>query len=213
MIGLGGGSTRHLITSITTRTSWSKRSSSTGRGHGRAKIFWRDETPEHKIYQNDGRVFLRAPPTPMTPSFWTPTPRPLQIVLPPHLTTRRSSSRCANERLTTNGFVAYNIIGQLSGWRADIIGALYRTMKEVFPQMCLFPARQSQNVVLIGTKSAERFGSRRIQEQGAALVRLGTSRLPNFLLRLRSFVNTPPPSAARSPVLTDDRARVENLLR
>ena len=36
--------------------------------------------------------------------------------------------------------------------------------------------------------------------------------LPTFAERLRSFLNTPPPAAANSPILTDNRAPVEGLM-
>jgi spermidine synthase len=132
--------------------------------------------------------------------------------IPPHLTTKEFFE-LANQRLTTNGVMAYNLIGQLSGWRADVVGAMYRTMKEVFPRVYLFPAKQSQNIVLIATKSAEPLDAARVQRRGAALIRSGTVKLPTFGLRLGSFLNVPPPAAARSPVLTDDRSVVERLLK
>jgi hypothetical protein len=109
--------------------------------------------------------------------------------------------------------MAYNIIGQVHGWNSDFVGALYKTMKESFPQVYLFPAVESQNVVLVATKNAERFDSARVLREGGALVRAERIKLPTFSVRLRSFVNTPPPGAARSSVLTDDRAPVESLLR
>jgi hypothetical protein len=45
------------------------------------------------------------------------------------------------------------------------------------------------------------------------LVRAGKVTLPTFGNRLRSFRNVVPSSAATSPVLTDDRAPVESLMR
>ena len=53
----------------------------------------------------------------------------------------------------------------------------------------------------------------RVQARGAALVRSQIVDLPNFLARLKSFNDVPPATASRSPILTDDRARVEGLLR
>jgi hypothetical protein len=108
--------------------------------------------------------------------------------------------------------LAYNVIGQLQGWRANAMGALYRTMKEVFPNVYLFPANESRNVVIVATKSPVIFDAARIQREGAELIRTGRVKLPAFALRLRA-VRAAPVSFARSPILTDDRAPVESLLR
>ena len=51
------------------------------------------------------------------------------------------------------GVLAYNVIGQMQGWRTDFIGAMYRTLKEIFPQVYTFPAESSMNVVIVATKS------------------------------------------------------------
>ena len=74
--------------------------------------------------------------------------------IPPHLTTKEFFE-VANRHLTTNGVLAYNVIGQIQGWKADIVGGIYRTMKEVFPQVYLFPAKSSMNVVIVATKSSQ----------------------------------------------------------
>ena len=85
-------------------------------------------------------------------------------------------------------------------------------MKAVFPEVYLFPAKSSRNVVLIGTKSSEHFDPERVLQKGSELIRSGRIQLPTFNNRLRSFVGTPPRAAASSPVLTDDRAPVEGLI-
>jgi hypothetical protein len=109
--------------------------------------------------------------------------------------------------------LAYNLIGEIEGWNQDFVGGMYRTVREVFPQVYLFKATESRNVVLIATRSNERFDITRVQKEGAALMRNGKIPLPDFAARLQSFVNFPPSSAMRVPVFTDDRAGVEGLLR
>ena len=86
--------------------------------------------------------------------------------IPQHLATKEFFE-LVRDHLTTNGVAAYNVIGNVNGWHAGIVGAIYRTLKTVFPQVYLFPARTSQNVVLVATRSA-------IQSQ---LVRLARARL------------------------------------
>jgi spermidine synthase len=118
----------------------------------------------------------------------------------------------AAERLNTNGVLTYNAIGTLQGYQAGLIAALYKTMQSVFPQVYLFPARESLNVVLVATKASERYDAPRLVREGQARVRAGKVRLPTFAQRLAAFVDLPPATAARAPLLRDDYAPVEGLL-
>jgi len=171
------------------------------------------ESPQHKIHLADGRVFLKRTTSNFDAVIMDAysTSR-YGSSLPPHLTTKEFFV-LVSEHLSTNGVLAYNVIGQLRGWRADTMGALYRTMKEVFPNVYLFPANDSMNVVIVATKSPVKFDAARVQRDGAELIRTGRVRLPTFATRLRAFQAAPPPSFALSPVLTDDRAPVESLMR
>lgn len=213
MVGLGGGSTQrsyqHYYTNVLVDTV-----ELDPVVVGVAKNFFHvTETPTHKIHINDGRVFLRR-----TTNIYDAIIMDAYATtrygssIPPHLTTKEFFT-LARSHLTTNGVVAYNIIGQVQGWNADFVGALFRTMREVFPQVYLFPSAETQNVVLIATKSPERFEVLRVRQEGAALMRNRQITLPLFSTRLQSFANTPPATASRSPVLTDVRAGVEGLLR
>jgi spermidine synthase len=213
MIGLGGGSTQrsyqHHYSNVLVHTI--EIDPVVVRV---AKDFFRvTESPTHKIHVNDGRVFLRRTTNVydaiMMDAYATTR---YGSSVPPHLTTKEFFI-LARSHLTTNGVMAYNVIGQAQGLNADFVGGLYRTMREVFPQVYLFPAKSTQNTVLVATRSAEKFDGARVQREGAALMRNGRVTLAEFGERLASFVNTPPPTATRSPVLTDDRARVEGLLR
>ncbi|MBE0545635.1 MAG: fused MFS/spermidine synthase [Verrucomicrobia bacterium] len=171
------------------------------------------ESPTHKIHHHDGRTFLQrgreAYDVILVDAY---TSSRYGSSIPPHLVTREFFAQ-ASVRLSTNGVLAYNVIGQLQGGRADIIGALYRTMKEVFPHVYLFPASSSLNVVMVATKSAAPYDYARVQRDGAELIRSGKVKLPTFATRLRAFQDAPPRNAAISPVLTDDRAPVESLMR
>jgi len=89
---------------------------------------------------------------------------------------------------------------------------MYRTLKEVFPQVYAFRATSSLNVVLVATKSSQPFDSARVQREGVVLMRARKITLPTFSTRLKAFRNAPPRSAGVSPVLTDDRAPVESLM-
>ena len=176
------------------------------------KYFTVAESPTLKINIQDGRVFLRQ-----TTNVYD------VILMDAYSTTRYGSSlprqlvtkeffELASQHLSTNGVLAYNVIGQMQGFRATVIGAIYRTMNQVFPQVYMFPADESQNIVIIGTKSKEHFDDVRVADQAQVLIRSGTVTLPTFNLRSRNFVNRPPPSVAQSPLLNDDYAPIETLL-
>jgi spermidine synthase len=120
--------------------------------------------------------------------------------------------KLANDHLSTNGVLAYNVIGSLQGFRADILGSIYKTMKTVFPQVYLFPAKDTLNVVLIASKHAQPCTSAMLQQRAALFAAGRKPLLPNFMDRLKSFRTEPPPSFSQSPLLTDDYAPVDGLL-
>ncbi len=130
--------------------------------------------------------------------------------IPQHLATKEFFE-LVRGHLTTNGIVGYNVIGSLTGWHADIVGALYRTLKTVFPQVYLFPARSSQNVVLLATRSEFKADLHILRQRAAVLEQARRIHMPFFFDRLENFQAAPPASASRSPVLTDDYAPVEGL--
>ena len=211
MIGLGGGSTQRSYQHYYTNVMVDTVEIDPVVVEVAKKYFGVTETSHHQIHNSDGRVFLRRTSKQydvIIMDAYTTTRYGSSI--PPHLTTKEFFE-LASSHLTTNGVLAYNVIGQIQGWRANIIGAMYRTMKQVFPQVYMFPAKTSMNVVIIGTRTSEKFDAARLQREAAALEKAGIPLIPEFRVRLRSFEDTPPPSAATSPVLTDDRAPVESL--
>jgi spermidine synthase len=170
------------------------------------------ETPRLKIYNQDGRMFLNR----TTENYDliildAYTKSRYGSSIPPHLTTKEFFT-LASSHLTTNGVLAYNVIGNLQDSEPEIVGAIYRTLKEVFPQVYAFPASSSLNVVLVATKTPSPFDYTRAQREGVALVQSRKVTLPTYASRLKAFRNTPPRSAGVSPVLTDDRAPVESLM-
>ena len=176
------------------------------------KYFNVQETPTHRIYTNDGRIFLRQS-----------TNQYDVILMDAYSTTRYGSSlprqlttkeffTLASQHLTTNGVFAYNVIGQIEGFRATVIGAMYRTLKEVFPNVYMFPAVESQNVVFVATKSAERYTRVRAQQEAQKLISAGKVTLPTFAARARALLVQSPPNALSSPLLTDDYAPIDSLL-
>jgi spermidine synthase len=176
------------------------------------KYFTVTETPTLKIHINDGRIFLRQ-----STNIYD------VILMDAYSTTRYGSSlprqlttkeffTLASQHLSTNGVFAYNVIGQIKGFRATLIGAMFRTMSEVFPRVYMFPAVESQNVVFVATKSAEPFNYVRAETEAYKLIDAGKVTLPTFTTRVKSFMDQRPPTANKSPLLTDDYAPIESLL-
>ncbi|MGO8926279.1 MAG: spermidine synthase [Limisphaerales bacterium] len=169
------------------------------------------ESERQKVQVADGRVFLRRS-----------TARHDLIVLDAYVSGRYGSSipqhlatqeffTLVRDHLTANGVVAYNVIGTVDDWHAGIVGAIYRTLKTLFPQVYLFPAQSSRNVVLVATRSGVRADLFGLRQRAARLVQTRRVTVPGFTERLEVFQAQTPLSAARSPVLTDDYAPVEGL--
>ena len=211
MLGLGGGSAQrlfqHYAPGVTVDTV-----EIDSRVVRVARDFFNVQPSETlRIHLSDGRVFLRRSETRYDAIFADAyVSGRYGCSLPQHLATREFFT-LASEHLTTNGVMVYNVVGTLRGVQADIVGAVYRTMKAVFPQVYLFPANESQNVVLVATKAKHKVNLPSIRWKAGELVRTRRITLPGFVERVSTFEADPPASFQRSPVLTDDFAPVERL--
>ncbi len=211
MIGLGGGSTQrsfaHYYPNVAFRTVEIDRAVvSVARD-----FFDLQDSDKQKIEVSDGRVFLKRS-----------TEHYDLIILDAYLSGRYGSSipqhlatkeffELARDRLTTNGSIAYNAIGTMNGWHSDLIGAMYRTLKAVFPQVYLFAARTSMNIVFVATRSNAAANLPGVRWRAAQMIQSRQITLPGFQERVESLLTVPPASAGKSPILTDDYAPVEGL--
>lgn len=171
------------------------------------------ESPTQRVHISDGRLLLRRSQT-----------RYDAILADAYVQSRYGSSipyhlvtqeffKLAADHLTTNGVLAYNVIGTMQGWRADLLGSMTKTMRTVFPKVYFFPATGSQNVIMLGTKSAETVSLEELQRRAAALIRSRKLPKDNFFGRVSSFRAEPPANSDRCPLLTDDYAPVDGLSR
>lgn len=165
----------------------------------------------HRVQVEDGRVFLRR----------TRESYDLIVMdayvkhrygseIPQHLATREFFE-LARGRLGTNGALAYNIIttSRIGGVDAGL--AVARTLREVFPQVYSFRARESLNVVLIAVRDARRLSMAELMLR-AGQARSGGWGPPGGLVeRLGTFHTGLPATVTRAPVLRDDHAPVESL--
>jgi spermidine synthase len=174
--------------------------------------FFFKEGPRQIVHVSDGRVFLRR------------TDKKYDVILmdayvqnryggavPSHLATKEFFTLAA-ERLKTNGAMCYNVIGTMQAAKADLVGGIYMTLKSVFPQVYSFPSKQSHNVVLLATKSAQRVDFNTLNQRAASLIHYKRITLPTFRDRLYAFRSDPPANQHLCKVLTDDFAPVDGLL-
>ena len=212
MEGLGGGSTQRAYQHYFTNVMVDTVEIDPVVVETAKKYFGVVETPKHKIHVNDGRVFLRQ------------TTNTYDVILMdaystgrygsslPHQLVTKEFFTLARDHLTTNGVFAYNVIGQIEGFRQTIVGAMYRTMSEVFPHVYMFPADTSQNIVFVCTKSDEPAKRVMLDEEARKLIDSGIITLPKFLERVDRVVTYRPANANTSPLLTDDYAPIDRLL-
>lgn len=213
MVGLGGGSTQraysHYYPDVMVDTvELDPKVSEVAK-----QYFGVKETAKQKIHIMDGRMYLRRSKSMYDVIIMDAyTSNKYGSYIPYHLATKEFFE-IASSHMTDDGVLCYNVIGQIYGWRADIIGALYNTLSEVFPHVYMFPANESQNVVMIATKSKQKYTTRMIKDEFDELTKKGIITNPTFRSRIFSFKDVLPSTANRSPILTDDFAPTDGLLR
>jgi len=211
VIGLGGGSTQRSFEHYYPRTKIESVEIDPVVLQVAKDYFNFKESERQKVHLEDGRMFLRR----------SSAKYDLIILdayvqgrygscLPQHLATKEFF-QIARDHLSTNGIVAYNVIGSTSGWHAEIVGSIYRTLNTVFPQVYLFACKTSRNIVLIATKAQFRAELNGLKQRAEWLTQTGSVTLPTFKDRLGSLQLGPPSNLAMCPVLTDDYAPVEGL--
>jgi spermidine synthase len=211
MIGLGGGSAQRALSEYHPGVMIETVEIDPVVAQVARNYFSFKDSDAQKVRVEDGRVWLRRS-----------TAKQDLIILdayvagrygsaiPQHLATKEFFE-LVRDHLNTNGIVAYNVIGTMGGWHGDIVGAIYRTMKTSFPQVYVFAARTSLNLVLVGTRSPAKTDVATLRSRADFLVRTRAVTMPGFRELLDSIQFQEPASSARSPILTDDFAPVEGL--
>lgn len=170
------------------------------------------ESPTLKIHEADGRVFLRRTKQKYDAILLDAyTSTRYGSFIPHHLATAEFFT-LVRDHLSPNGVVLFNVIGNYQGWRADIVGAMYQTMKSVFPHVCHVPSTETQNIIMIGAMSEGPLKHETKLKNTDALLK-SHPRLPMAFWKNTLLIQTTVPvSAAKSPVLTDKFAPVDGLL-
>lgn len=177
------------------------------------KFFFFQEGKNVRVHAQDGRLFLTRSPQRydliLIDAYFTDA-------IPFHLTTR-DFFQTAERKLSPNGIVVINVIGAVTGPSGKITRSIAKTLREIFPQIYLFPTRRAdnasldtvQNVIVIATKESQRIDIREITKRAAAL---GRGLFPEPVKDIAvSYVESRIPDHD-VPVLTDDYAPTDNLL-
>ncbi len=213
MIGLGGGSIQrsyqHFYPQVQTETvELDPKVLDVARQYFQLK-----ESENLKVTVGDGRVHLRRAQKKYDLIILDAyTANRYGSYIPYELATREFFG-LAKDHLTDNGVLAYNVIGSLHDREENILGAMVRTLKTSFPQIYLFPAISSRNVVLIATQSSQAATQVQLERKADELIESKRVTLPTFKTRLESLRLDPPASAANSRIMTDDFAPVDGLLK
>jgi spermidine synthase len=171
------------------------------------------ESDRQKVHIADGRVFLRRSRDPYDLIVMDAySHHRYGSFLPHHLVTKEFFT-LAHERLTTNGVLCYNVMVGPEGWNSDLVAAIDKTLNAVFPQVYLFPVTESQNVILVATKLSTRLNFNQLHQRATALIRQKRVRLPRFRNHIYTLRSDAPLTLRNAPVLTDDFAPLEGLIR
>ena len=140
--------------------------------------------------------------------------------IPFHLLTKNYFEEL-KAHLGPRGVVAFNLVGSFEGRGSRLIPAVYKTLKQIFPEVYIFPnyrnvppgPRQRRNFFMIATVSSNRLSQEEILVAADWLERTGKVKVP-----LREYaVNLWVPGSEKRwletiPILTDDYAPVDSLI-
>jgi len=125
-----------------------------------AKKYFRLKDNERlKIYHQDGRVYLNTTKEKYDVIFGDAFSSHYSL---PYQLTTKEAVRKKYDILNEDGVVILNIISAIEGPRGKFLRAEYRTYKDVFPQVYLFPVtdpndgKSSQNIILVAVKSVDK---------------------------------------------------------
>ena len=130
------------------------------------------------------------------------------LTIPPHLTSREFFEEI-KLRLTPAGILAYN---SPHGFGNAFTDALYKTIAAVFPERFVFDTKHS-NVLIMAAVTPRQLSRAALLARGKAAAERGALTYPSLLPRLEHLENAPAPDAIDAPLLTDDYAPVDRLLR
>ena len=212
MIGLGGGSAQRAYAHYHPQVKVETVEIDPDVVTVAKKYFGCQRTTNHNITVADGRMFLRHHNGKFDVIILDAYRAGRYGSDIPHHLATREFFKLAADHLTDNGVLAYNVIGTINGWRSHVLAAMHRTMKTVFPTIYLFPATDSQNVVILATKSKETVSQLKLRQRLDAIWKIGHRFPPNFPAQLNHCITNTPPGVLNAPVLSDDFCPPDGLI-
>ncbi|HWP58264.1 MAG TPA: fused MFS/spermidine synthase [Candidatus Acidoferrales bacterium] len=177
------------------------------------KFFHVRESKNLRIHTQDGRLFLNRTAQTydliMLDAYYTDA-------IPFHLTTREFF-QAAERKLDRDGVLVANVIGAVTGSHSKITRSMVKTLKEIFPQVYVFPTAGGvrlnldaiQNVILIATKNPQRIDIREVVKRAEKMNR---DLFPKPITAISAQYYSQRLPDHDVPVLTDDYAPTDNLL-
>ena len=120
------------------------------------------DNPRLKIYHQDARIFLNKDDTTYDVIYGDAFASSFSV--PFQLTTLEALEK-TSDLLVKDGVFILNMITAIQGKKSKFFQAEYKTLKQVFPQIYIFPAKhyqdknldKTQNVIVVASKNPERF--------------------------------------------------------
>jgi spermidine synthase len=173
------------------------------------QYFGMTDDPRLTVETIDGRVFLKRSREQFDLIFLDAFgANRYGLTVPPHLATREFLEE-AKSRLTPNGILVYNSPYALGNPFAN---AIYKTIASVFPERFIFDTQHS-NIIIMATKTPCNLSRNDLLARGKAAMDAGTLTYPSLMARLEQLIDAPAPDTIDAPLLTDDFAPVDRLLR
>lgn len=190
------------------------------------RYFQLPRSPRLKTTAQDGRLFIKE----KAKAIAAGKSRPYDLIIidaynsdavPYHLTTLEFLSQ-VKQTLSPDGAVISNIIGSISGPQSRFLRAFTRTLKEVYPQVYLFPVNGwsggddsfQRNIIVIATQDSRYHSADWWQKQAEHLTETGIV-TENITAYAQDLVDDPRVRSTAYfqdvPILTDDYAPVDIL--
>jgi len=203
MIGLGGGSTQRAYQYCHPEVRIDTVEIDADVVAIAKRFFNVRESPTHRIHIGDGRVFVRRSQGKYDAVIMDAYQMGRYGSQPPHHLVTQEFFALVSTNLSTNGVLAYNVIGTAYGWQAPMVGSMYRTLQSVFPRVYWMPAANSLNVVVLATKSKEPLTQSRLRKNFDELVKAGHEFPPGFHNKINVFHTNAPPTARDGVIFQD----------
>lgn len=123
--------------------------------------------------------------------------------------------KLARERLTEDGVVLTNIIGEVTGPRSRLFRSEFRTYCSVFGSGSCYAFRKSKeggNIILLGTKFARRFDKETLVTQARSALNAGKIKIRLLPYYAEYYMSPADADLESVPVLTDDFAPVDMMV-